>query len=73
MRILATNHLIFATDFNGGLMVFDQNRRDSGGEMEVARVGYIYNVTRRYPNFISLLEYAIDDTRLDVEKLRNKM
>lgn len=71
-RILATNHTIFATDFNGGLMVFDQNRIDSDGEMEAVWVGYIYHVERRYPNFISLLDYATNDTRSDIAKLRAK-
>lgn len=69
-RILATNHAIFSTDFNGSLMVFDRNRVDSNGEMEAVWVRYIYHVERRYPNFISLLEYAINDTKSDIEKLR---
>jgi hypothetical protein len=69
-RILATNHMIFATNFNGGLMVFDRNRVDVAGEPEAVWVGYIYHVERRYPSFAALLEYAIADTRKEIARLR---
>jgi hypothetical protein len=71
-RILALNHMIFATDFNGGLMVFDRNRTDIAGEMQAVWVGYIYHVERRYPNFTALLEYAVNDTKKSIAKLQGQ-
>jgi hypothetical protein len=66
--IAITNHPIFGVDFNGGLLVFDSNRRDAEGEPQVVWARYLTSVERRFDSFEALLEAALADTKSDVDK-----
>lgn len=69
--IYLPNHLIFATDFNGQIALFDRRTRDSEGEMQVLLWSHDGDVYRRYVNFISFLESVLSEIRAEIEKIKH--
>jgi cell wall assembly regulator SMI1 len=65
--IYPPHHPVMATDFNGGVMVFDRNRRHPNGEYEIVELRYA-SVQYRYQDFIALLKYAGTDTKNDIDE-----
>ena len=57
------NHLIFATDLNGRLGLFDRRTRRDDGEMEVLLWSHDSDIYHRFPGFVAFLEHALEDTR----------
>lgn len=68
--ILPTEHLVFGTDFNGGLLVFDGNRRSKAGEAQVVSVRYGTHVENRWKDFEHFLRHVIATVEKRVAKMR---
>jgi hypothetical protein len=65
------NHVIFATNLNGRLGLFDRRTRGRDGEMEVALWSHTADVYERFPSFVAFLERALDDTRERIAAARD--
>ena len=69
--VYLSNHVIFATNLNGRLGLFDRRTRGKDGEMEVALWSHSADVYERFPNFTAFLERALEDTRASIAAARN--
>ena len=56
--ILPTDHTVFGTDFNGGLLMFDTNRVSAAKEPQVASVDSLIHVVQRWDSFEAFVKDA---------------
>jgi cell wall assembly regulator SMI1 len=57
------SHPAIGTNFNGGYLVLDMNRPGKGGEYPVAKVVYGDSVERRFPDFLSVIQYTLKEAK----------
>jgi cell wall assembly regulator SMI1 len=70
--IYVPEHIPFATNYNGDWWVFDQNRKLSAGEYEIARVAHGQDVEYREKNFHAFVEDNVHRVRGKLGKLGDK-
>lgn len=68
--IYLPNHIIFATDFNGQLALFDRRTRGRKGEMQVL-IWSPDGVNDRYSNFTTFLNAALADIKSQIKEFES--